>query len=637
MSDALALYGTNAPRVTGERFSVGALSFTLENGGLRHIRVGSVEVIRGMSFLVRDRDWGTLVPELEVLHRAVADDLVTLRMCATYRTAVSSLAVQLTIKASPDSLFLQAEGNSTGSFETNRTGFTVLHPAALAGSPVRITHSTGAETETAFPKLIDPWQPFMDIAAMVHGADGLQVTCAFQGDTFETEDQRQWGDASFKTYNRPLALPWPYLLPPSSELAQSITLSWKSIERATIAPIDETRAPPVTFPQTAILVTARDALRLMQNPGDIQDVAPHRLLCSLDETLGDVKGQCIAFGELQRCLPDLTYDLEAICTFDALPRKALEGLRKWLENADFNPSSLFVCPSVDRQSTPPGSEWPACPPLEEVYAASAEVFPGMLRGGGMVSFFPELNRKRPPVEMLDFVSHGLCPLVHAADDLSVMETLETVPHITRSARAFLGEREYRIGPSTIAMRHNPYGLRTLPNPDHDRICMADDDPRHFAAFGAAYTIGLACALADAGLSVWTPCELYGARGWMAHCEKRLQPWRAWRISRLLVPGYRMASASCASARRSSQSTSPPTIATICLRLAGVRKPFLDGRRPFSEPLKIRPFLKTAVPTRGIELLRLFDSTDRFSAPTVRNACVNASSWHHTHEEAPATH
>ena len=34
-----------------------------------------------------------------------------------------------------------------------------------------------------------------------------------EGDTFEMEDQRNWSDASYKTYVRPLALPWPYVLP----------------------------------------------------------------------------------------------------------------------------------------------------------------------------------------------------------------------------------------------------------------------------------------------------------------------------------------------------------------------------------------------------------------------------------------
>ena len=45
--------------------------------------------------------------------------------------------------------------------------------------------------------------------------------------------------------------------------------------------------------------------------------------------------------------------------------------------------------------------------------------------------------------------------------------------------------------------------------------MAHDDPRHRAQFGAAYAIGLASALAPAGISVWTPAALYGPRGVIA--------------------------------------------------------------------------------------------------------------------------
>jgi hypothetical protein len=32
----------------------------------------------------------------------------------------------------------------------------------------------------------------------------------------------------------------------------------------------------------------------------------------------------------------------------------------------------------------------------------------------MLSYFPELDRKRPPNHPLDFVSHCTCPIIHAA-------------------------------------------------------------------------------------------------------------------------------------------------------------------------------------------------------------------------------
>ncbi len=42
-----------------------------------------------------------------------------------------------------------------------------------------------------------------------------------EGEVFEMEDQRNWTDASFKTYCRPLALPIPYRLEPSTPVRQT--------------------------------------------------------------------------------------------------------------------------------------------------------------------------------------------------------------------------------------------------------------------------------------------------------------------------------------------------------------------------------------------------------------------------------
>jgi hypothetical protein len=52
-------------------------------------------------------------------------------------------------------------------------------------------------------------------------------------------------------------------------------------------------------------------------------------------------------------------------------------------------------------------------------------FPGILVGGGSFAYFTELNRKRRPFALLDFVCHTTCAIVHAADDRSVTETIES--------------------------------------------------------------------------------------------------------------------------------------------------------------------------------------------------------------------
>lgn len=175
----------------------------------------------------------------------------------------------------------------------------------------------------------------------------------------------------------------------------------------------------------------------------------------------------------------------------------------------------MISPSVDRQSTPPGSKWPDCPPLDEVYAAAHAAFPGIRIGGGMLSYFTELNRKRVPDGQLDFVSHCTNPIVHAADDLSVMQTLEALPFITRSVRAIYGDKPYRIGPSTIPMRQNPYGSRTMDNPAGGRIPMANRDPRHNARFGQAFALGYAIRVLGADLECLTLSALSGPFGLIA--------------------------------------------------------------------------------------------------------------------------
>ncbi len=133
----------------------------------------------------------------------------------------------------------------------------------------------------------------------------------------------------------------------------------------------------------------------------------------------------------------------------------------------------------------------------------------------MLSYFTELNRKRVPPQPLDFISHCTNPIVHAADDLSVMQTLEALPFITRSVRAIYGNKRYRIGPSTIPMRQNPYGSRTMDNPDGVRMPMANSDPRHNGLFAEAFAFGYAAKVLDADLECLTLSALTGQFGLLA--------------------------------------------------------------------------------------------------------------------------
>jgi hypothetical protein len=146
-----------------------------------------------------------------------------------------------------------------------------------------------------------------------------------------------------------------------------------------------------------------------------------------------------------------------------------------------------------------------------LYAAAREAFPGSSLGGGSYGSFYQLNRRWPPVDLIDFVTHSTSCVVHAADDRSVMETLQTLPHQVRSARRFCGALPYCLGPANIGLDFNPDGEIT-PNPRRQRLAMVSDDPRHVSQFGAAWAAGYLAQAARTGVQRVTMGATTGSFG-----------------------------------------------------------------------------------------------------------------------------
>ena len=84
----------------------------------------------------------------------------------------------------------------------------MLHPIEeCRGRPCEVETVDGVKVSATFPETIHPHLPFANVRALSHEVEaGVLATVRLEGDTFETEDQRQWGDASYKTYSRPQAL-----------------------------------------------------------------------------------------------------------------------------------------------------------------------------------------------------------------------------------------------------------------------------------------------------------------------------------------------------------------------------------------------------------------------------------------------
>ena len=530
-SRAVKLCGTETVEAPSRRLSAGLLSVELDAGQLRYIVFGGIEVLRGIAFLVRDENWGTYTPQIDGLKVEENADSFNISYRAVCSDARQRLAYEARIFGSSDgSLAFEAVALPETDVVTNRTGFVVLHPAELAGRMVKVERVDGSKVESQFPQHISPSQPIFDIRALAHEVSpDLWATCRMEGDTFEMEDQRNWGDASYKTYVRPLALPWGYTLAKGSRHEQAVRLSLSG--RAAGPAARPPRGTIITLggelawkmPEIGLGLPAEEAAGTLAAIDRLRELAPRFLVCNVDARDGRGLAELDTYRKVAETLPAPVV-MEVVIPDDVDAEASLSPIAAAIARAQLPLSAIVVSSAADLKSWQPGAKRPERPTVEEISKAARAAFPRVQLGGGMLSYFTELNRKRPNAELVDFVTHTTCSIVHAADDRSVMETLETLPSIIASTRAIIGDKPYRIGPSVIASRDNPYGKGTLDNPANGRVCLTDKDPRQRGLFGAAWTLGYVAACARGGLEAVAIGAPTGPFGFVYRSAEHRQPY-----------------------------------------------------------------------------------------------------------------
>jgi hypothetical protein len=513
----MALFGTAQAPPERIVLEAGPVSMTLENGALRWIRLGDVEVIRGIAFLVRDRNWGTPTPEIADLDIKRDGTGFRVTFNAICRTEDGALPWSAEIVASGDgALRFNASAAPAADFTTNRTGFVILHPLErVAGCPVEVTHTDGTQRRARFPALVDPEPCFFEIRALSHEAvPGVWATCTMEGDAWEMEDHRNWLDASFKTYVRPLALPHPYLIPAGSTVTQSVTLAFSGSipsprPRSTAAPIEVTFGDRLAtcMPKIGLRAPVQELKEAQQAP--LRAVGMQLVNGRIDPRQGHGENEIRAFSDLAEALgAKLMLEYVAPCRAD--PAEELGAFAAALRRSGARPESVAIAPAEDRIRGEPGAPPPPLALLGAVYRAAREALPGMTIGGGTFAFFTELNRNWPPIGLIDYVTHMVSSTVHAADDRSMMENLASFRPIRETVRAFAGATPHRIVAANIGLEIGSGD--PAPNPNDERIPMARTDPRQRGLFGAAWTLGAMAELAPGGVDAVALGALAGAFG-----------------------------------------------------------------------------------------------------------------------------
>jgi bile acid transporter len=472
---------------------------------LRHLRVGSDEVLRGISAPVRNSLWGTVPPQVRIVDLDRQADRFTLAFDVRCREREVDFLWRGTLVGTPDgSLDYTFEGEALADFERNRIGFCMLHGETAAGRPWRLEHTDGATEEGRFPERIAPHQPARDLRAVAHEfAPGRWAKVAFEGDVFEMEDQRNWTDASFKTYCTPLDRPRPVAVAAGTKVRQRIRLSLDG----------QMPAPPAVEAAEDRPVVLEVGAESHPLPGIGVQVA------SRGEDLSAADIARLASLRLDHLRVDLT----------PADGQAADRLRAAAAQARAIDASLVVALHLDtdvdaglesvaaacRAERPPVVAWLVIAADDATFARAravlAPLVPDALVGVGRDTNFTELNRDRPGRSGLGVASYGMNPQVHAFDEASIVETLPIQAETVRTARTFLNDVPIIVGPVTLRVQ----GTSRAPLPGERP---ADEDPRQPSAFAGGWTLGSIASLATAGVSRVTYYEAVGPKGIMAAGE-----------------------------------------------------------------------------------------------------------------------
>lgn len=224
MDPNLLVYGRSTPPSLPLALRAGPLTLEFDpaSGAIRYLELpDGTEAVRAVYATLRRGDWSTVTPDVSELQIETSEDGFAISFRLAY--AVGHAAT-VRIEGGPEGIVYAYEGVAERPFETSRTGLCVLHPGAFADQPVEIRHPDGTRESGRFPDLVQPDWPFREVVGVSVKLPGYKVETSLEGETFEMEDQRNWGDASFKTYCYPQSRPFPYAVAQGQRIAQTVRI-----------------------------------------------------------------------------------------------------------------------------------------------------------------------------------------------------------------------------------------------------------------------------------------------------------------------------------------------------------------------------------------------------------------------------
>lgn len=456
-------------------------------------------VLQEIYFALRDQNWNTIPFTIENLQIKDNCDSFEITFHGVHHEGEINFEWDALIEGKTNgTISYEFKGNALSDFLRNRIGFCVLHPSDQSGNFCRITHSNGKKEYGCFPTMISPHQPFYDITEIkCDVGNGVSVTTRFQGEIFEMEDQRNWTDASFKTYCTPLERPFPAVIKKGEKIDQKVTVFLeKTGNKICIKQGKRTGqiklGTVIKNPLTKQEITLAEELHLSQ----------FRYEYHFAKENGD-------FETIIRLAEQRQWEIKLAVFFTDNWDKELKKILELVTNYYSVINSILVF--IEGVKVIPLKI------LENVRYKFKEIWPDLIVGSGTDAFFTQDNREPLPLELMDIVSYSNNPQVHTFDNDSIMSTTKGQIANVDTCKTLFPGLPVSVSPITLKTRWNPeltkeelYKPGEIPK---------DVDKRQISLFAAAWFIRSLASLLYAGADEAEYFELTGPRGLMSGREQ----------------------------------------------------------------------------------------------------------------------
>jgi hypothetical protein len=473
----------------------GRLTAVLDGVDLRFIRWGDVEIARRIYVGVRALDWSTVLPDvLEVEVDERNDEFRVQSRCRHVEDSIGFIWKGSMVGTSDGVLTYEMDGEAETDFEYAKVGICIHHPLTTVGRPYYGETPAGA-VAGHFDAAIAPqihvgevdlpiFPPVLSLT--IAQTDAVSFEVSFAGERFELEDQRNWSDASFKSYSLPADLGYRFRASAGEHIRDLVQLRLHG----------DVPSDPANRDDNIVLelgaATGRGlpaiGLRFSGTPAEPEELEllraarPAHLRSEVhlgsegwSQELGRAGSEALRIG----C------PLELAVFLARDPERELAALAEELPALPSAVARVIVLHESEEATRP---VW-----LAAARGQLREVLPGASFFGGTSANFNELNRNRECVAGADGVAYPVNPQVHAFDDLSLMENIAGQPEALTTLSTF----------ASLPVAVSPIALR-LPS--------TFTDPRHSTQFAAAWMLASVAALSRGRADSLTYFETTGPRG-----------------------------------------------------------------------------------------------------------------------------